>query len=208
MKYLHLIPVLAAFSIGSLAHAQAVPTASRGADLQVGAGYTYANSDYLPNKIGGFSFYGDYDLFGRFGIEANFHQVKNSANNDPLVPGNRFSERTYEVGGRYHRSYHDGRLSPYGKVLYGRGVINFPAHELFTPSGPQIYIDNFGYNLVSFGGGVDYSLRSRINLRADFEYQHWFAHDRELPSGLSPYLFTFGAAYHFPARSPKKMSAW
>lgn len=201
-----MIPVLAAFAIGSSAHAQATPTASRGADLQVGAGYTYANSDYLPNNIGGFAFYGDYDLFGNFGVEANFHRVKSSANNDPLVPGNRFSEHTYEVGGRYHRRYHDGRFSPYGKILYGRGVINFPAHELLTPSGPQIYIDNFGYNLVSFGGGVDYSLRSRINLRADFEYQHWFAHDRELPSGLGPYLFTFGAAYHFPARGPYKMS--
>lgn len=208
LKYQYLVPLLAFLAINTSAHAQATPTATRGADLQVGAGYTYANSDYVPNYIGGLAFYADYDLFGRFGLEANFHRVRNGENNDPLVPGNRFSEHTYEIGGRYHRHYYNGRLAPYGKVLYGRGVINFPAHELLTPSGPQVYVDNFGYNLVSFGGGVDYSLRSRINLRADFEYQHWFANDRELPTGLSPFLFTFGAAYHFPARSPRKMTAW
>lgn len=206
MKPLHLVPVLAvAIVISSPAFGQAGATASRGADLQAGAGFTYANTDYVPNKIGGYAFYADYDLVGLFGIEANFHRVKDP-NSDPLVPSNHFSETTYEIGGRYVRHFYGGRLAPYGKVLYGRGVVNFPAHETFGPSGAEAYIDNFGYNLVAFGGGLDYRLHARINIRADFEYQHFFASDRELPSGLSPYLFTFGAAYHFPARGPSKMS--
>ena len=205
MKRLPVLFLVAGFAIGPVAHGQALPTASRGADLQVGAGFTYAHSDYVPNNIGGYAFYADYDLVGLFGIEANFHRVKDP-NPDPLVPSNHFSETTYEIGGRYVRHYYEGKLAPYGKVLYGRGVANFPAHELFTPGGVEVYIDNFAYNLVSFGGGVDYRLTSRINVRGDFEYQHWFASDRELPSGLSPYLFTIGAAYHFPARGPSKMS--
>ena len=192
-------------SFASFACGQAAPTASRGADLQLGAGYTYADSDYVPNNIGGFAFYADYDVLGHYGLEANFHRVRDPAP-DPLVPSNHFSETTYEIGGRYLRHYLHGRLAPYGKVLYGRGVANFPAHELITPGGVEIYIDNIGYNLVAFGGGLDYRLKNRINLRADFEYQHWFAQDRELPSGLAPYLFTFGAAYHFPARGPFKMA--
>jgi hypothetical protein len=204
LKRLSIPPIVAVLSFFTpFAHGQASPTASRAADLQVGAGFTWAHSDYVPNNIGGFAFYADYDLFGRYGIEANFHQVKDP-NTDSLAPGNHFSERTYEIGGRYLRHYYHGRLAPYGKVLYGRGVANFPAHQLVTPEGVVTYIDNFAYNLVSFGAGLDYRFNNRINLRADFEYQHWFASDRELPNGLSPYLFTFGGAYHFPARGPAK----
>lgn len=205
LKRLHLLPVLTAVVFTPFAQGQAPSTASRPADLQIGAGYSYANSDYVPNNIGGFAFYLDYDLRGRFGIEGDFHEVRDAAP-DPLVPSNHFSERTYEIGGRYLRHYYRGRLAPYGKVLYGRGVVNFPAHEFITPSGVEVYIDNIAYNLVTVGGGLDYRLRERINVRADFEYQHWFASDRELPTGLAPYMFTFGAAYHFPARGPFRMS--
>jgi hypothetical protein len=196
------LPILAALAFFTpFAHGQAAPTATRSADLQVGAGFSWAHSDYVPNNIGGFAFYANYDILSHYGLEANFHQVRDP-HPDGLVPSNHFYERTYEIGGRYVRHYYHGRLAPYGKVLYGRGVVNFPAHQLITPGGIQTYIDNFAYNLVSFGGGLDYRLRERINLRADFEYQHWFASDRELPNGLAPYLFTFGAAYHFPARGP------
>jgi hypothetical protein len=207
LKRLHIFLLFAApIFFTPLAQGQASPTASRSADLQVGAGFTWAHSDYVPNNIPGFAFYANYDLFGHYGIEANFHRVRDP-NQDPLVPSNHFSETTYEIGGRYFRHYYRGRLAPYGKVLYGRGVVNFPAHQTFVPgTGFVAYIDNFAYNLVSFGGGLDYRFNNRINLRADFEYQHWFASDRELPSGLGPYLFTFGAAYHFPARGPNKMS--
>jgi len=202
LNRLPILSFVAALTFAPVAHGQASPTASRGADLQVGAGFTWAHSDYVPNNIGGFAFYANYDLVGLFGIEANFHRVRDP-NSDPLVPSNHFSETTYEIGGRYVRHYYQGRIAPYGKVLYGRGVVNFPAHQILTPDGLETYIDNIGYNLVSFGGGADYRLNHRVNLRVDFEYQHWFAHDRELPGGLGPYLFTFGGAYHFPARGPK-----
>lgn len=202
MKPLQLFAAIATLAAVSPAlFGQALPTASRLADLQVGAGFTWAHSDYVPNNIGGFAFYADYDLFGHYGIEADFHRVKDP-NADPLVPSNHFSETTYEIGGRYVRHYDRGRLAPYAKLEYGRGVANFPAHIRETPAGAVIDIDNFGYNLVGAGGGLDYRLRRRVNLRADFEMQHWFAHDSELPNGLSPYLLTFGAAYHFPSRGP------
>lgn len=205
MKSRHLVPLLAIALSPSFAHAQASPTASRFADLQVGGGFVWAHSDYLPFNIGGYGFYADYDILGHYGVEANFHRVRDP-NPDPLVPSNHFSETTYEIGGRYLRHYYRGRLAPYVKALYGRGVANFPAHQMFAPDGSLVtYIDNIGYNLVSLGGGMDYRFKNRINLRADFEFQHWFAQDRELPNGLSPYLFTFGAAYHFPAKGPFKI---
>lgn len=204
MKPHHFLPIAALTILACMARGQASPTASRTADLQVGGGFTWMHTDYIPNDIGGFGFYADYDLFGHYGVEADFHRAKDT-NADPLVPSNRFSETTYELGGRYVRHYDHGRLAPYGKVLYGRGVVNFPAHELVVPSGVELYIDNIAYNLVTLGGGLDYRLTNRVNLRADFEYQSYFAHDRELPNGLAPYLLTVGAAYHFPARGPFKL---
>lgn len=206
MKHLPNLSIFVALTFFTplAAQGQASPTASRFADLQVGAGFSWAHSDYVPNNIGGFAFYANYDVLGHYGIEANFHRVRDP-HPDALVPSNHFSETTYEIGGRYLRHYYHGRLAPYGKVLYGRGVVNFPAHQRLVAGELETYIDNFAYNLVSFGGGLDYRLKNRINLRADFEYQRWFASDHELPDGLAPYLFTFGAAYHFPARGPYKM---
>jgi opacity protein-like surface antigen len=184
------------------AQGQASPTARRLADIQVGGGVTFAKSDYVPNTISGFAFYGDLDLRGHYGLEFNFHQVRDP-NADPLVPSNHFSERTYEVGGRYLRHYN--RFAPYGKVLYGRGVANFRAHQVLLPTGVLTDVNNIAYNMGVLGVGVDYRLTRRVNLRADFEYQHWFASDAELPNGLTPKVFTVGAAYHFPARGPFRL---
>lgn len=195
-----LAAALAACSLA--AHGQATTTAGKLADMQVGAGFTFAKSDYVPNTIRGFAFYGDFDIRARYGLEVDFHQVTDP-NPDPLVLSNHFSERTYEVGGRYVRHMYRRGLSPYGKVLYGRGVANFRAHQLFLPSGTITYIDNIAYNMAVLGAGVDYSVNRRINVRADFEFQHWFAHDAELPNGLSPKLFTIGVAYHLPTKPPR-----
>lgn len=203
MSRIFFLLLIAAIAVPGVQGQTAPPTATRLADLQIGGGFVWAHSDYVPNDIGGFGFYADFDILGHYGIEADFHQVRDP-NSDPIVPGNHFSERTYEFGGRYVRRYDRGRLAPYGKFLFGRGVINFPAHQVYVPDGIETVIDNIAYNTMSVGGGADYRVTDRVNVRADFEYQHFFAHDVELPGGLSPYLFTFGAAYHFPARWPKK----
>lgn len=200
-RSLLLLAVTLAAHISS-GRAQAAATATRFGNIQLGAGYTFARSDYVPNTIGGFAFYGDFDIRGRYGLEVDFHQVTDP-NSDPIVPSNHFSERTYEVGGRYVRHNYWRGFSPYGKVLYGRGVVNFRAHQILLSTGPLTYIDNIAYNMAVFGAGVDYSVTPHINVRADFEYQHFFASDAELPSGLTPKLFTIGVAYHFPARPPR-----
>ena len=158
---------------------QARYTASRAGDLQIGGGYSIARSDYTVNRIRGFAFYSDFDFKSHYGIEVDFHQV-----NDPNPT--QIYERTYEIGGRYLRRY--GAASPYVKGLYGRGVFNFPKSEA-----------NLAYNMIVGGVGVDYAVHPRINVRADFEYQRWFSFP---PHGLSPMLFTVGAAYHFPGGNP------
>jgi hypothetical protein len=52
------------------------------------------------------------------GSRGEFHQVNDSNS----IVG--IYERTYEIGPRYVRKY--GRLERYAKLMYGRGVFNYP----------------------------------------------------------------------------------
>ncbi len=187
--------LIASFLLTSAAlasHGQAKSTASRAGDLQIGLSYSGADSDYLVNHIRGIGFYADFDLRDHFGVEFNFHQLKD--------PQSIVYERTYELGPRYvlHPQRHFSRTAPYIKVLYGRGVFNFPPP--YPPPYPQDQpAANLAYNLAAAGGGVDIAVHPRINVRADYEYQRWFSFP---PSGLTPQIVTFGVAYHFPAGKP------
>jgi opacity protein-like surface antigen len=169
----------------ALLQAQATSTASRVADLQIGGGFSIGKSDYGEPKLIGGAAYIDFDPRSHFGAEFVIHQV-NTTSQDGVY------ERTYEIGGRYFRTY--GRLAPYVKVMYGRGVFNYPL--VYDPSSQKYVAEaNLAYNLVAAGAGADFRLTRRFNLRADYEYQRWFSFP---PSGLTPQIVTFGVAYHFP----------
>ncbi len=155
--------------------AQAVSTASRRADLQIGVGFVGVNSDYAPDNFRGFALYTTYDVTNCWGGEFVFHQA-----NSPY--GDKLYERTYEIGPRFHRTY--GRLSPYVKAMYGRGVFNFP-----------LDVANLAYNLFAVGLGSDIRVLPYLNVRIDYEYQRWINFP---PTGLGPQILTVGMAYHFP----------
>jgi hypothetical protein len=161
----------------SILHAQASPTASRRGDLQIGAGYTNANSDYLPYRISGGTAYFTYDFRPHFGLEGDFRFVNDSPT--------KYYEKSYEIGGRYFRTYKD-RWVPFARIMYGRGVFNFASNGVTTA--------NLAYNMVSGGAGLDYKLRPYLNIRGDFQYQRWLGFPQ---NGLTPTLLTIGAAYHF-----------
>jgi len=162
----------------SMLHAQASPTASRGADLKIGGGLTSAASDYGNRFNGGMAFF-NFDFKAHFGIEGEFHFVRDGS-------GNGLYEKTYEVGPRYFRTY--GKFVPYAKLMYGRGVFNYPA---YAPGGPH---PNLAYNLFAGGAGVDYKALPYLYVRGDYEYQYWTGFP---PNGLTPSLLTIGVAYHF-----------
>jgi opacity protein-like surface antigen len=166
------------------AHGQAHPTASRLGDLQVGGTFTIARPDYLTNRIHGYGFYADFDFRPHWGAEVEFHQL-NDPTTQPIVT--QVYERTYEFGGRY-LVCHCSRFTPYAKALYGRGVYNFSQSQA-----------NLAYNMGVAAAGVDIAVHPRVNVRLDYEYQHWFGFQF---SGLNPQLFTVGAAYHFGAGKP------
>ena len=178
-----LLLLLTAGAVCCLASGQALPTASRLGDLQVGVGYTDASAgySYVTDRIRGFNFYTDFDVRHHVGLELNFHQLDD--------PASAVYERTYEVGGRYVR--HFGNFAPYAKGMYGRGVLNFPKN-----------VANLAYNLLAVGAGVDVAVRPRVNVRAEFEYQDWLS----APGGdlhLNPSLLTVAVAYHFGGGRPR-----
>lgn len=154
---------------------QAVATASRRADLQVGVGLILGNPDYEQRVYRGGAFYTTLDFTNHFGAEFVIHQLDTP---DDL----KYYERTYELGGRYFRTY--GRFSPYVKAMYGRGVFNFMNDEA-----------NLAYNLFAGGVGTDFRVKPYLNVRVDYEYQRWLGFP---PNGLTPQVVTFGVAYHIP----------
>ena len=156
------------------------PTASRAADLQVGAGLTIARHDYefAPPQdgvdISGASIWATFDFRPHLGVEANFRELT-SHNADHL------GERSYEIGPRY--VWHLRRFNPYVRVSYGRGVFNFPDD-----------VANLAYNMFAGGAGVDVNVLKHLNARLDFDYQDWL----NFPgTTVQPKVGTIGVAYHF-----------
>lgn len=172
---------LLAIVLPPTANGQAAYTATRAGDLQVGVGGSFGRSNYDSAQLGGtgeslrgFDLYSTFDFKPHFGVEANFRQTRPSY-------GEQVYERTYEIGGRYVYPLHG--LNPYAKLMYGRGVFNYPEN-----------IANLAFNLYSFGAGVDVRVLNNVNVRADFEHQHWFGFPL---TALMPNIGTIGVAYHF-----------
>jgi hypothetical protein len=167
-----------------IAHAQALPTASRLADAQVGGLYVNADSDYSRSRFNGYGIYGDLDFHHGFGAEAEFHFVGDGD------PNTNVYERTYEIGARYSRHY--GRYQPYAKLMIGRGVFNY-----------SFNVANLAYNIGAIGIGSDIRVKRHFNVRVDYEYQKWLSFPEQGTPGLtnnnslSPTLLSAGAAYHF-----------
>jgi Outer membrane protein beta-barrel domain len=151
---------------GTRLHAQAIPTASAAGDLQIGAMFNFGDSDYRPQKFKGYGFYTTFDFRYHVGIEGEFHQL-----NDPDATDGVY-ERTYEIGPRYVLRH--GRYNPYAKIMYGRGVFNYPPVFGDPKIGPAA---NLAYNLGAIGAGVDYRVVPAMNVRVDYEYQKWLSFD-------------------------------
>jgi hypothetical protein len=151
--------------------AQAMPTASRVGDLQVGAGLVTGKPDYVLGTYHGIGVYADFDFRQHLGIEAEFHDVT----------GDQIAEKTYEIGGRYHLTF--GPLAPYVKGMIGAGDFDYPSG-----------LTRLGYTMYAGGGGLDVRVGEHLRVRGDYEYQWWTSFPN---GGLSPRLVTIGAAYHF-----------
>jgi hypothetical protein len=75
--------------------------------------------------------------------------------------------------------------------MYGRGVFNYPPVFGDPKLGPAA---NLAYNIGAIGAGLDYRVIPGMNARVDFEHQQWFGFPLH---GLTPWIFSVGAAYRF-----------
>jgi opacity protein-like surface antigen len=161
---------------------QALPTASRSGDAQIGVGYSMGRPDYPPQTtFQGISAYGDFDFRPHLGVEAEFHQVNHTG-------GYQSFQRTYEIGGRYLRTY--GPLVPYVKAMVGRGQFLYPYGETEA-----------NYTMYAGGAGADFKLGPYLRVRAEYELQKWTSFPN---GGLTPQIITIGVAYHFTGKSVYK----
>jgi hypothetical protein len=176
MKNMWCCLILSVASLPALApslHAQAVYTADRKTRIQVGGGALILNSDYTAGNVIGFSAWGDYDFSKWVGVEVSAHL------GEFITPGD-ITENSYLIGPRL--TYRRRKLTAYGKVLIGRATITNQDYNLSS-----------SYNIFAYGGGVEYKIMRKINIRAiDFELQSWPDFQ---PNSLSPMAITIGASY-------------
>jgi opacity protein-like surface antigen len=165
-------------------HAQATPTAETPGVLQIGAMFNIAAPDYRPQKFYGYGFYTTFDFKYHIGFEGEFHQINDTDSAEGIY------ERTYEIGPRY--VLHHDRFDPYAKIMYGRGVFNYPL--MLDETGHVTQTANIAYNIGAIGAGLDYHVVPAMNVRVDYEYQDWFSFP---PNGLTPMILSVGVAYHF-----------
>ncbi len=170
----------ALFAASRYTQAQALPSATRGGGtLQVGVGATFLNPDYRDSNNGGVTAFADYDFlrFGGVGVGAEAE-----AHFGGLYSPSDITENTYLGGPRV--SYHFGKLTGYGKALFGRAtILDQDTHQ------------SSAFFAIAYGGGVEYRIKSHINIRCiDFEGQKWPGFE---PHTLSPYTLTVGVSYVF-----------
>lgn len=168
----------------SSARAQVVPSAYKSQfTLTAGGLGSVFQPDYAgqgiaqesPNRLYG---------IGAF-VDARFNRWVQIEGEGRWLRFNQFEsiyEDNYLIGPRFPiHSFKFMNATPYGKVLIGYGKLNFEnnvAYGRFTD--------------IAYGGGVDFKVTNRINVRGDFEYQQW---PSWLNSSLYPYGVSAGVSY-------------
>ena len=177
--------LLVTLSLGTLlpsaVHAQATAAATRGGATQIGAAYTFSNEDEYPGKyLQGMTIYGTFDLNNHLGVEGDVHLAS------LFKSYFQYKETSYDAGLRWTEHYR--KFSPYAKALVGFGHSSaVDTQQIVGGSTPGSYF------LFGLGGGLDYNLTDKINIRCvDFEYQRW---PNFPPNGLTPPLLSAGIAY-------------
>lgn len=176
--------LLCAGAVG--ARAQVAPTAYRGQiSLTAGGLGSVFQPDYggggfpgsSPSRLYGFGAYVDVEFTRWIQVEGEARWLRfNSFIN--------ITEDNYLIGPRVPiHHFKLLRATPYGKVLFGMGKMNFDYNEAYGH-----------FTDIAYGGGVDLQVNKRLSVRAiDFEYQQWpnWIND----SSIKPYGFSVGVGY-------------
>jgi len=101
-------------------------------------------------------------------------------------------------GGLLYTWHRYARIHPFGKLLAGFGNMDFPATDAHYPSGRLYTHDTRTF--FALGGGLEYRLKRKIDIRAEYEYQFWptfLGYNFVQPNGVS-----IGVLYSFKPYYP------
>lgn len=146
-------------ALGAMAaRAQVEPSAYRGSDtLWVGADAAYINASFpyqSGQHLAGAGVFADFNFNVRLAVEGSAHFLNFGGFEAE-------TESSYLAGPRYRFGRH-GKFQPYAQGLFGVGNIHYP-----------FLIGDAHYFDIAPGGGVNYRLSSRWQVRAEYEYQIW-----------------------------------
>lgn len=156
----------------------------------------YECSSSIPfncQSLVGFAAFFDFNVTPKWGAEGEARWLHWNGTGGEV-------ESSYLAGGRY-RLFRYGRLTGWGRMLAGAGLIT-------TPNFPVAGSLRGSYFALAPGGTVEFPLTDRISLRGDYEYQFWpaFAGPPTYSStgalvqhnnGLTPNGFSVGLTYRF-----------
>jgi hypothetical protein len=165
-----LITLVGLFACTGIALGQSFPAAENNLDLHIGSGFTTGSSDYATDHISGYSITGGIKLRDHVAEESEFRRLTD--------PKSSFSETSLITGVSCSVKYWG--ISPYVKGLAGIGFLSNPSARLAV---------------LSAGGGLDFTVKPLVHLRADYEYQSWPG-ELGFQHGLVAKMITLGVVYH------------
>jgi hypothetical protein len=205
MKHIKTLAMLAFFtaSLACAGRAQSLPTASRQLDLSAFAAGTGTFTRIAGGKNLSITAGADLTYLSLRLLRPSL-EIRGTY---PIDTGHIDNQKSILAGPKVEIPF--GRFHPYVDFLIGRGEIDYQKGlflrvDLNCPGSPNCPITEFlstTSTVYSLGGGLDYTLGRRIDVKADIQYQHWDVPLWNIPypspGVVYPVALTFGGVYHF-----------
>jgi hypothetical protein len=171
-------------------HGQAMPTASKSAEISAFGGYLVSKTDYGPAAKKGVSGGADFTIFPRFPIAPSL-EVRGQVASAPDV-----TEKSVMVGLRVQKDFRQ-KLHPYVDILIGGAEIVYNLNPF-----PNYHADRS--KAYSFGGGINIDIARHFGMKMDIQQQDWnFGAPKASPNSdfkLKPTTAMVGVTYTVPFR--------
>ncbi len=152
-----------ALSVSIAAHGQAEVTASQAMELSAFGAGTVTWTGLEQSRNAGITAGVDLAFRPFFGVRPAL-EIRGTY---PFDNGEVIGEKSGLAGVRFMKTYR--RFNPYVDVLYGRGELNYVGGFIVG----TFRYDRTTTNVYGFGGGIDFSLTPRFDIKADAQVQHW-----------------------------------
>jgi len=171
------------------AGAQALPTATQSLRITAFGGFTGSDLGLGASRNLGGTGGVDVGLGSHFGVLPAV-EVRGTYAVDGHVVA---SDKSVLGGVRLGHAF--GRIQPYFDFLYGRGILDYGGAGYPNSTYTLIYTHTAG-NVMSPGGGIDFSLGERLAVKVDYQYQR-FATPVNASQRIIVTPITFGVSYKF-----------